>query len=108
MFQWIPVGVNFAETFGLELSKGRWWMENEKNKIVINEEAVRIMRLDNPIGTIIRMSPFLISSDGMASMEEYEIVGVVKNFHSLSFRNPIYPSILRPGMEDIWYVRVAR
>lgn len=107
VFQWIPVGVNFAETFGLELSKGRWWMENEKNKIVINEEAVRIMRLDNPIGTIIRMSPFLISSDGMASMEEYEIVGVVKNFHSLSFRNPIYPSILRPGMEDIWYVRVA-
>ena len=72
VFQWIPVGVNFAETFGLELSKGRWWMENEKNKIVINEEAVRIMRLDNPIGTIIRMSPFLISSDGMASMEDID------------------------------------
>lgn len=107
VFQWIPVGDKFVETFDLELLEGRWWKENEKQKIVLNEEAVRTMELDEPIGAIVRISPFQISSDGVAQMEEYEVVGVVKNFHSLSFRSPVYPSILRPGMEDIWYVRVV-
>ena len=107
VFQWIPVGDKFIETFNLELLEGRWWKENENNKVVLNEEAVRTMELDKPIGTIVHISPFLISSDGVAAMEEYEVVGVVKDFHSMSFRSPIYPCFLRPGMEDIWYVRVA-
>lgn len=107
VFQWIPVGDKFIETFNLELLEGRWWKENENNKVVLNEEAVRTMELDKPIGTIVHISPFLISSDGVAAMEEYEVIGVVKDFHSMSFRSPIYPCFLRPGMEDIWYVRVA-
>ena len=108
VFQWIPVGDKFAETFDLELLKGRWWGKNENKKIVLNEEAVRVMGLnEHPIGTVVRISPFFISIDGLAPMEEYEVIGVVRNFPSLSFRSPIYPSILRPGMEDIWYIRVV-
>ena len=107
VFQWIPVGSKFAETFRLDLLMGKWWNEGEKGKIVLNEEAVRVMGLDDPVGSIVRMTPFMISSDGVAPMEEYEVAGVVKDFHSLSLRSSIYPAILKPGMEDIWYLRVV-
>lgn len=107
VFQWIPVGSKFAETFKLKLLTGKWWNEGENHKVVLNEAAVRVMGLDEPVGAIIRINPLLISSDGVAPMEEYEVVGVVKDFHSLSLRSPIYPAILRPGSEDIWYIRVV-
>ena len=58
-------------------------------KVVLNEEAVRVMGLSNPVGTVIRINPNLISSDGVAPMEEYEVVGVVNDFQSLSLRSRI-------------------
>lgn len=109
VFQWIFVDNSFAETFGLELLMGKWWGEGEKEgrKIVLNEEAVRVMGLSEPVGTIIRMNPFIISSDGVTPMQEYEVVGVVKDFHSLSLRSRIHPTIFRSGMENIWYIRTV-
>ena len=111
VFQGIFADENFAETFGLRLLAGRWWSEREKNmkKVVLNEEAVRVMGLSNPVGTVIRINPNLISSDGVAPMEEYEVVGVVNDFHSLSLRSRIYPAIFRQPIDEgnSWYVRVV-
>lgn len=108
VFQLFFTDDKFPNTFKLNVIMGKWWNENENNsrKIVLNEEAVRIMGLSNPVGTIIRMDPLLISSDGTAPLQEYEIVGVVNDFHSLSLRSPIYPAIFRPGSGNIWYIRV--
>lgn len=109
VFQWIFVDNKFAETYKLKLLMGKWWGEgeNESRKIVLNEEAVRVMELSEPVGSIIRMNPSEISSDGVAPMEEYEVVGVVNDFHSLSLRSRILPAIFRPGLENIWYIRVV-
>ncbi len=108
VFQWLFTDNNFAQTFRLKLIAGRWWEEgeSENRKVVLNEEAVKVMGLSEPIGSIIRMNPFLISSDGVAPMEEYEVIGVVNDFHSHSLRSRIHPTILRTGLENIWYVRV--
>ena len=85
----------FAETFKLKIMQGRWWNEGERQKIVLNEEAVRIMGLNDPIGVIIHMHPDYFLSTGDTPILEYEIVGVVNDFHTLSLRSRIYPAIFR-------------
>lgn len=106
VFQLMVVDHEFAETYNLKMLTGKWWGKGEDQKVVLNEEAVRIMGLTEPVGTIIRMDPLLISNDGMVPMKEYEVIGVVNNFHSESLRNPIHPAIFRAGGEHIWYMRV--
>lgn len=98
----------FSETFGLTMVMGRWWNEGEREKVVLNREAARVMGLSDPIGTLIRIDPGSVSAtQGKSSMREYEVVGVVDDFHTLSFRNRIYPTLFRQTSEDIfWYLRV--
>jgi putative ABC transport system permease protein len=96
-FNVIPTNSRFAETFRLNILMGGWWNEAERNKIVLNEEAVRVMGLGEPIGTLIRMSVFMSDAD---YIEEYEIVGVVRDFHTLSLRSRIQPAIFIPSSRD--------
>jgi putative ABC transport system permease protein len=96
-FNVIPTNSRFAETFRLNILMGGWWNEAERNKIVLNEEAVRVMGLAEPVGTLIRMSVFMSDAD---YIEEYEIVGVVKDFHTLSLRSRIQPTIFIPSLRD--------
>lgn len=110
VFQCSFVDNQFAETFGLKLKAGTWWDEgeNQSRKIVLNEEAVQRMGLSDPVGTTIRMTPFSISNEGVAAMEEYEVVGVVNDFHALSLRSRIHPTIFRPIVSgNSWYARVV-
>ena len=92
-FQGIAVDSRFAETFRLKMMQGKWWDEGERQKVVLNEEAVRVMGLGEPVGAIIRISPQTVGNAGAAPMIEYEVTGVVKNFHSLSMRSRIHPAI---------------
>jgi putative ABC transport system permease protein len=110
-FNVIPVDSHFAATFSLHRKTGGWWNEGEENKIVLNEEAVRRMGLAEPVGTVIRMSVFMSDAD---YMEEYEVVGVVNDFHTLSLRSPILPTVFRQSESgngivsgNILYLRVA-
>lgn len=95
----------FAETFRLKMLMGEWWNEGKTQKIVLNEEAVRVMGLSETVGSIIRIPSF----DDTSIMEEYEVAGVVNDFHTLSLRNRIQPTIFRPSPEtfNILYIRVA-
>jgi len=108
-FQGIVVDSRFAETFGLKMMQGKWWGEGEQQKIVLNEEAVRVMGLSEPIGAVIRMSPGRVNSDGVVPMREYEVVGVVNDFHTLSLRSRINPAIFvhSSGADIILYIRVV-
>ena len=113
-FNVIPTDSRFAETLGLKMQMGEWWGENGGvHKIVLNEEAVRIMGLSEPVGTIIRMA--ITNNEIDEDIEEYEIVGVVKDFHTQSLRNFIQPTIFRPSLsvnsgqvvaDNILYVHV--
>lgn len=103
VFNYFLTDSRLVETFKLQMIKGEWWGESQTQKVVLNEEAARIMNFDEPIGSVIRMpSP----DDG--SMTEYEIVGIVNDFHTLSFRNPIQPTIFVSSVysDNILYARV--
>ncbi len=99
IFQRIPTDSRFADTFGLHMVMGKWLGELGENNIVLNEEAVQAMALKEPIGSVIRMS--------LNDMQEYTVVGVVKDFHTSSLRNRILPTIFLSSKYplDILYVR---
>ncbi len=76
---------SFIETMGMSMIQGRSFSRefgDESGKIIINEEALRKMRLQNPIGKKITIGE-----------EEKEIIGVVKNFHFESLHYPLKPLI---------------
>ena len=80
------VGFDFIETLGIPLKEGRSFsqeMGDNYNTVVLNEAAVKLMELDNPIGKTVG-----INGDS-------KIVGVVKDFHYGSLRNSIEPLIFR-------------
>jgi ABC-type transport system, involved in lipoprotein release, permease component len=97
VFHFIPTDNRFAETFKLKMLIGKWWDEGINNKIVLNEEAVRVMGLSEPVGTNLR-----IAING--PMEEYEVVGVVNDFHTMSLRSKIYPTIFCNNTFEIFYI----
>jgi len=96
-FHLIRTDNRFAETFGLTMLTGEWFNETAERTIVLNEEAVRVMGLSDPVGTAIRMSG-----------QDVIVVGVVKDFHTLSLRSRIQPTIFRSFKYTLpnMYVRV--
>jgi putative ABC transport system permease protein len=102
VFQRIPTDSRFAETFGLKMLRGEWLNEVGKNQVVLNEEAVRVMGLSEPVGVIIRM-PF------NTVMQEYTVVGVVNDFHTSSLRSRILPTLFFISLYpiDILYIRAG-
>ena len=93
LFRLIFADSHFAEAYGLTMVDGDWWAEGQTEKVVLNEEAVRRMNISNPVGKIIRMP----SETNRTVMADYEIAGVVKDFHTLSFRNQIQAEIYLPS-----------
>ena len=85
-FRHAHVGPNFIETMGIELVTGRTYVNEQpdnENKIILNETAVKVMGLENPIGTRINMRG-----------PNREIIGVVKDFNIQSLYNDIAPMAL--------------
>ena len=85
-FRHAHVGPEFIETMGIELKEGRTYINekpNNESKIILNETAVEVMGLENPIGTIIDMRG-----------PNREIIGVVKDFHIRSLYEEIAPMAL--------------
>ena len=123
-FNVIPTDNRFAETFRLNMQAGDWFDDVGTHKIVLNEEAVRVMALTDPVGATIRMSIQNVENiDNIADididsiMQEYTVVGVVKDFHTLSLRSRIHPTIFRQSLsmtskrivtDNTLYIRVLR
>ena len=102
-FQVIKAGDKFLDAFKITLLKGNFINEGDSdpedwttpgNTAVINEEAARIMGIDNPIGKKISIWNGVIYGDGKRGQKELEIVGIVKDFQAASLRNPILPAII--------------
>ena len=77
------VGQDLIETMGIELKEGRSYVAefgNNESKIILNETAVKLMGLENPIGTVIDMRG-----------PNREIIGVVKDFNFKSLYEEIKP-----------------
>lgn len=86
LFRHAHVGPEFIETMGIQMKQGRSYI-NEKpdneSKIILNETAVKMMGLEDPIGKIIDMRG-----------PNREIIGVVKDFNIQSLYDEITPMAL--------------
>jgi putative ABC transport system permease protein len=83
--QQLAVDANYFSTMQLTLIKGRAFNpqpEADKQNIIINEEFVKSLNWQEAIGQQIKI-------DSM----RYEVIGVVKNFHSYSFDSKMLPTI---------------
>ncbi|NOR76761.1 MAG: FtsX-like permease family protein [Draconibacterium sp.] len=75
----------FIKTFGINLVQGNYFSDasSNTNKVVINKEAAKVMNMANPINQHLQLKG-----------KDYEIIGVVDNFHSRHFSNQIRPLII--------------
>lgn len=81
----LSVSANYFETMGLTLREGRFFRENhesDRRAVIINELLLHNLALDKQVGEF-----FKIDS------ANYEIVGVVKDFHMYAFNSAIKPTI---------------
>ena len=91
LFEAPRIGYDVIETLDIELKAGRSFsreLKDDHSKIIINESAVKMMQLDNPVGT------FIEKGSGEWKRNQ-EIIGVVKDFQYGSIHKKIEPLILR-------------
>ena len=99
-FEGFGSGYEFTETMGMKLAEGRSFVKgfgNDSNKIMLNESAVKVMNLKNPVGKIIRLYD-----------KPMEVIGVVKDFHFESLHEPVKPSYMMIANEDRLYKIMVR
>ena len=73
----------FIDFYGLKLKEGRMVRDDELTGVVLNEAAVRRLKLDNPIGQHIKLQG-----------KDREIVGVLKDFHTTAPTVPVHSMAL--------------
>ena len=87
VFKSPQIGYDFIETLDMKILAGRSFSrEHQDNhlKIILNESALKLMQLDDPIGQQIKYG------------DEYrEIIGVVSDFHYGSLHHKVTPLIFR-------------
>jgi putative ABC transport system permease protein len=86
-FNFFASDEKFVETMGLTLTAGRdinvSSYPTDSNAMLLNEAAVKSMRLKNPVGTEVRMND-----------SKWHVVGVIKDFILESPYSPIAPMII--------------
>ena len=83
IFEVMRADVNLIETLNIELADGRSFSDkfrNEESKLIVNQAAVDVMGLKNPIGLTVNYNG-----------QQKQIIGVVKNFHFQSLREKVNP-----------------
>ncbi len=87
------VDENLVNTLGMQIKEGRSFsdsMGSNSSYLLLNETAVEIMGLKEPVGTKIKLWG-----------EEKTILGVMKDFHTASVHQPISPLIFRCEPNDV-------
>ncbi len=86
-FQNFTASQELVETLGLTIAEGRNFYENpaaDSNALLINETAVRVMGLENPVGTTVNLWG-----------QNREIIGVVADFQFMSLHEPVKPAFIK-------------
>ena len=89
----INVDYGFFKTLDIKLLEGRVFDRDKDsdsiNYYIINESAVKELNIDNPIGK--RLAQSYEASEGV---NYGTIIGVVKDFHTQGFNQPIRPMVI--------------
>ncbi|GHS97314.1 ABC transporter permease [Bacteroidia bacterium] len=103
--QIFDVTENFFTGLEIPLLKGRLFQEEDmvtpegyysptSDKILITNSMAQLIGKENPIGEKLQV-PTNSMINGVFQTQEKEIIGVVKDIHVSSLKNPIYPMILK-------------
>ncbi len=105
-FNTMNVTADYGKTVGLEFIAGRDFSKDitsDRNAIIINESALEIMGLKDPVGKIITWHPPFIEKP-----VSFSVLGVVKDMIKGSPYEPAFPSILiysDPGLSEL-FIRI--
>jgi ABC-type antimicrobial peptide transport system permease subunit len=77
---------DFLQLMNIQLASGEYFAENDQNYVIINEEAVKVMGLDEPLGKRFWMNK--------SDEENFIIKGVVKDYHFETLNEPVKPLVL--------------
>lgn len=98
-FSLLWTAYNFPEVFDIPLSDGRYYSEGSKDtlNIVVNEKAVEIMGLSDPVGKTVEVWG-----------SQRQIIGVLKDFHNRSLYEAIQPAVffLDPNDAGTMFVKL--
>lgn len=87
----LSVDTHYFETMGLQLTAGRSFRENyanDRKTVVVNEALANSLKVKNALGQLFKIDSV-----------QYEIIGVVKDFHSYSFFRKVNPAIFKVADE---------
>ncbi|MDX2413763.1 MAG: ABC transporter permease [Bacteroidales bacterium] len=90
---------DYVDTYGLKLVEGRNFSEDmpsDSSALIINETAVRNLGWDEPLGRVLGRPKEPTGGEQMA-LDEYTIIGVIKDFHFESLHLPIESQIFFLG-----------
>jgi putative ABC transport system permease protein len=88
----LSVDAKYFETMGLQLQEGREFKDHEgsdKQAVVVNDVLVKKIGWEKPIGQIFKIDSI-----------QYEVVGVLKDFHNYSFDEEIKPIIFNVAKKE--------
>jgi len=94
----VRVQPDFLETYGMQLQAGRSFRADhraDRNAVVLNEAAVRALDLSEPVGAAVVMF-----------RESMEVIGVVKDYHYSSLRDPIQPEVFTYYKDQIFTISI--
>lgn len=82
------------ETLGFTLKEGRFFSEEttDSTSIILNESAVKVMGLENPIGR--KLINIQQDNNGNRIEAMYTITGIVNDFNFISLKEEITPLVL--------------
>ncbi|ERM84220.1 hypothetical protein P872_15675 [Rhodonellum psychrophilum GCM71 = DSM 17998] len=86
-FENITVDIGLIETMGFEMAEGRPFsidFGEEKSKIILNEAAVKVIGMLDPVGKTINLWG-----------KDMEVIGIVKDFHFESLKETVKPAFLK-------------
>jgi len=98
---WDYVGYDYFSTFKMDIIEGRAFSREYptdlKEAYIVNEEAVKLMGMESPVGK--RLSVF---------QNQGQIIGVVRNFHFQPLYHEIKPFVfmLRPDSSSLAFIRI--
>jgi putative ABC transport system permease protein len=100
-FKPASVGFDFVKLMGLQIASGRDFSRaiagDSTDAFLVNEEAVREMGMKNPIGKWVS-----------AWKKKGHIIGIMKDYHTHSLREPIKPVILDVKENEYFGVIIVR
>ncbi len=98
IFWFLKCDYDFLETLNFTIVEGRNFSRDyatDSVNYIINEEAVKLMKLSNPVGQQVKFDRI------------GQIVGVVKNFNSSGLQKPIEPVLIAMRPKDTRFIFIS-